>query len=340
MGENKLPAGWVEAEIGKIFSVITGNTPSKKNKDYYGTEIPWVKPADVSANVLLFKTEEYLSKLGATKARMLPANAVMVTCIGNLGNVAIAGKSCATNQQINSIVDATSKFNPKFIYYSALKLKPWLTENSTSTTISMVNKSVFSKATICFPPRPEQDRIAAKLNSLMAKVELMQQSLERIPQLLKDFRQQVLTQAVTGKLTQCQTKKEKLAFLLDDVKYGTSKKSLYGIDGIPIFRIPNIQNGEINDSDLKYSKLHNSEFEKLQLRKGDVLVIRSNGSISIVGQSAIIRSKHIGYSYAGYLIRLRCKDSINAEFLNYSLQSNFLRSQIVETARSTSGVNN
>lgn len=60
----------------------------------------------------------------------------------------------------------------------------------------------FETIQIPLPPRLEQDLIVAKVDGLMAKVEAMQKSLERIPQLLKDFRQQVLTKAVTGSLTE------------------------------------------------------------------------------------------------------------------------------------------
>src|SRR5690606_30831934 len=90
----------------------------------------------------------------------------------------------------------------KYIYYYSLTLKKWLVNNSTSTTISMVNKSVFETAPIIFPPLPEQERIVVKLDKLFAQHEKIKKALDRIPQLLKAFRQQVLTQAVTGKLTE------------------------------------------------------------------------------------------------------------------------------------------
>jgi type I restriction enzyme S subunit len=196
-----LPKNWVETEIGIVGDVVTGNTPSKKHSEYYEGEIPWVKPGDIRTGVELFDSVERLTTEGAKNARMLPKGAVMVTCIGNLGNIAIAGKEMATNQQINSVV--FSKYvDDKFGYYACNLLKPWLIKNSTSTTISLVNKSVFQKAPFPLPPLAEQQRIVAKLDILFTHLESLKTRLDHIPQLLKNFRQAVLTQAVTGKLTE------------------------------------------------------------------------------------------------------------------------------------------
>lgn len=206
--------------------------------------------------------------------------------------------------------------------------------------INNIRKEYIENLPFPLPPLPEQNRIVTKLDTLFAQLETIKTSMENIPILLKDFRQQVLTQAVTGKLTNCKVEEKRLDDLLTDVKYGTSKKSDYEIDGIPIFRIPNINDGEICDEDLKFSILDKKEETQLKLKEGDILIIRSNGSVSLVGQSAIIRKKHVGYSYAGYLIRLRCSEELLPEFLNYSLKSILLRSQIVDMSRSTTGVNN
>lgn len=198
----KLPKNWVEVQLKDFSEIVTGNTPSKSYPEYYGTDIPWVKPGDINKGTEIFKTEEYLTEIGAKKSRMLPKGSVMVTCIGNLGNVAIAGKNLCTNQQINSVVISHNLVEKKYIYYYSLTLKPWLIENSTSTTIAMINKSNFEKAPILLPPLEEQQRIVTKLDLLFGQLDIIKNSLNRVPQLLKIFRQQVLTQAVTGKLTE------------------------------------------------------------------------------------------------------------------------------------------
>lgn len=208
--EKQLPKNWVECTLSDVFEIVTGNTPSKSYPEYYGEDIPWVKPGDINRSVEIYETEEYLSKLGFDKSRKIPKGSVMVTCIGNLGNIAIAGTELATNQQINTIVISHNLINKKYVYYRALTFKKWLVENSTSTTIAMVNKSNFEKLPFLLPPLPEQTRIVAKLDTLFAQLETIKASMANIPFLLKDFRQQVLTQAVTGKLTEEWRKGEEL----------------------------------------------------------------------------------------------------------------------------------
>ena len=188
--------------MGEIGTIVTGNTPSKKHPEYYNGNIPWVKPGDINKGVIISETKETLTDEGAKQARIIPEGSIMVTCIGNLGNVAIAEKKLTPNQQINSLDISHNYVDKKFGYYCALMLKPWLVENSTSTTTSMVNKRNFEKAPFPLPPLAEQKRIVSKLDSLFGHLEKLKSRLDGIPGLLKDFRQSVLTQAVTGKLTE------------------------------------------------------------------------------------------------------------------------------------------
>ena len=133
----------------------------------------------------------------------------------------------------------------------------------------------------------------------------------------------------------------RLGLLIDEPRYGTSKKCDYNYVGTGVLRIPNVVDGVIKTDDLKGARFEDDDVSTFALTRGDLLMIRSNGSISIVGKSAIVSKADEQYLYAGYLIRLRSnRDVIIPEYLILALESHVVRMQIEEKAKSTSGVNN
>ena len=133
----------------------------------------------------------------------------------------------------------------------------------------------------------------------------------------------------------------RLGELIDEPAYGTSKKCDYETNGTGVLRIPNVVAGSIDATDLKFASFTDEEIEGYSLEPGDLLMIRSNGSVSIVGRCAMIRDIHTHLLYAGYLIRLRPHASaVESAFLHWQLFSHQLRHQIEQAAKSTSGVNN
>ena len=133
----------------------------------------------------------------------------------------------------------------------------------------------------------------------------------------------------------------RLGLLIDEPRYGTSKKCGYDYEGTAVLRIPNVVRGVIDASDLKGAHFEEDEKRTYSLRSGDILVIRSNGSISIVGRCALVSKAEEQYLYAGYLIRLRSNlATLRPDYLAALLSSHFLRTQIEHMAKSTSGVNN
>lgn len=132
-----------------------------------------------------------------------------------------------------------------------------------------------------------------------------------------------------------------LGHAIDDPKYGTAKKCEYNYEGTGVLRIPNVIGGAINTSDLKGAEFDENEKQIYALETGDILLIRSNGSIAIVGSCALISKADEKYLFAGYLIRLRSNPKVLLpEYLSALLSSHLLRTQIEYKAKSTSGVNN
>lgn len=108
--------------------------------------------------------------------------------------------------------------------------------------------------------------------------------------------------------------------------YGTSAKSQKeGL--IPVLRMGNLQNGELNWSDLVYTSDEN-EIEKYNLIAGDILFNRTN-SPELVGKTSIYRGEKKAI-YAGYLIKIQCLEELNPEYLNYHLNSHIAKQYCYE----------
>lgn len=166
---------WEKVKVGDIGKVITGKTPKTSNCEYYGGNIPFLTPSDDMSVKYVRRTNKYITELGrlSVKNATLPANAICVSCIGSdLGKVVITTQETVTNQQINSIVVYTDKFDIDFVYYSMFELGKILNFHSkTSTAVPIVNKSSFSQYEIDCPKLNTQKKIGAILSSIDKKIE-------------------------------------------------------------------------------------------------------------------------------------------------------------------------
>lgn len=166
---------WKKVKISDIGKVITGKTPKTSNSEYYGGNIPFLTPSDDMSVKYSRRTNKYITELGrlSVKNATLPPNAICVSCIGSdLGKVVITTQETVTNQQINSIVVDTDKFDIDFVYYSMLELGKILNFHSkTSTAVPIVNKSNFSQYEINCPGLDVQKKIGFVLSSIDKKIE-------------------------------------------------------------------------------------------------------------------------------------------------------------------------
>lgn len=131
---------------------------------------------------------------------------------------------------------------------------------------------------------------------------------------------------------------EKLASIVEKIQYGSSEKANIDGIGIPILRMNNIKKRFLDTTDLKHIELTESQQKELFLEDGDILIIRTNGSRSLVGTCAVfdesIHGESEKYVFASYLIRIRLKkDLANPHFISWFLNSKLGREQIEMVSR-------
>ena len=159
---------WKKIKISEIGRVVTGKTPKTAEKDYYGGDIPFLTPSDDMDVKYVEKTRRKLTQKGmySVKGAIIPSASICVSCIGSdLGKVVITTNETVTNQQINSIIVDTERFDVDFVYYAMVILGEKLNFHSkTSTAVPIINKSTFLNYEICCPHINEQRKIGKLLS--------------------------------------------------------------------------------------------------------------------------------------------------------------------------------
>ena len=199
--EKGVSADWEKKLLADIGNIITGSTPSTKQPDYYGTAIAFVKPADLNAGRFVSHTAEYLSEKGKAVSRPVKAGSTCVCCIGTIGKCGFLLCDAVTNQQINSICPHDF-MNELFVYYycSSNLFKHKLIENSSATTLPIINKSRMSSLTIPVPPLPEQEEIVRLLDSLLERERQIREAAEQVRERIDLMKKAILARAFRGEL--------------------------------------------------------------------------------------------------------------------------------------------
>ena len=182
-----------------------------------------------------------------------------------------------------------------------------------------VPENFLAGLSVPLPPLPEQRRIAEildKADALRAKRRAALSQLDTLTQSI--FLDMFGDPATNPKGWPMRTLDE----LGAEFRYGTSVKS--STIGKPTLRIPNVIGGSIDLSDLKLVPVTDEEFERLRLRDGDFLFVRTNGNPDFVGRCALFDSRQVlllglevhQFIYASYLIRARIPhDEVEPVFL-------------------------
>ena len=333
----ELPKGWKWTTLGEIGEITTGNTPSKDNKEYYGGNIPFFKPTDLEQGIDTKFSNDKLSQLGFESSRKLPANTVLVTCIGaTIGKTGLISVEGSCNQQINAIVP-TKSIIPYFLYYACVSeyMQNEIKSNASATTLPILNKGNFSKIAFPLPPLEEQKRIVSEIERWMLFVNVVESGKSDLQKIIIQAKSKILDLAIHGKLVPQDPNDEPASELLkrinpkaeitcDNPQYGKLPfvipsswewvklsgiaKSNIGLTyrptdivstGVPVYRSNNIRNGKIDTTDLV--KVSTKILEKQLLHVGDLLICARNGSRNLIGKNAIISELKEPTSFGAFM---------------------------------------
>jgi type I restriction enzyme S subunit len=320
------PADWKEVRLGEIAEIISGGTPSTAIGSYWGGDIPWCTPTDITSckSNYLFETERKITPAGlaGSAASLLPPGSLLLCTRATVGDVRIAGRAIATNQGFKSLV-VNSQANSKFVYFVLQTLRPAMIEKSSGSTFLELGKNDLSNIVALMPPLKEQEAIAEALNDADAAIE----SLDALIAKKRDVKQAAMQQLLTGR-----TRLPGFTADWKEVRLG-EVGSLRGGTGFPL-RFQGRKSGEVPFYKVSDMNLHGNEIRMYDsnnwISEGDSRVLGAalfpKGSIVFakVGAAVFLERKRI-------LTRSSCIDNnmmaiipdsswTDVRFLHFSLQ--------------------
>lgn len=309
-------------KLKDIGTIITGNTPSKKNNEYYESDdILFVKPSDIEENYItsICKSEEYISEKARNKARILPEGSVLVTCIGTIGKVGILKKEASCNQQINAIIP-NEKVNSKYLAYLIQSKQKILQFKANAPVVPIINKTDFSEIEIKICDIKQQQEIVRQLDSIKKIIDIRKKQKEELNKLIKSKFVKMFGDIKDTKYNV--VKLEELTNLITD---GEHKKPNYTERGKPFISVLNITTGELKFNNCKFVSDEDSlKFQKrCKPERNDILYTK----VGTYGRSAIVNTDREFSLYVSVCLIKPKSELINPIFLNYTMKQPYVKAQ-------------
>lgn len=208
-----LPTGWETAELAQVISsdgiFSDGDWVESKDQDPNGT-IRLLQLADIGDGIFVDKSNRFINEEQFERLRcteVLERDVLIARMPDPLGRACIAPalkQKCVTVVDVAIVRPGQSSVFPKWLmhFLNAPPIRQGIELQATGTTRRRISRGNLTKLQLPIPPLNEQKCIADKLDAVLARVDACRERLDRVPAILKRFRQSVLAAATSGKLTE------------------------------------------------------------------------------------------------------------------------------------------
>lgn len=358
----ELPSDWSTLPIEEIGEVISGGTPSRSNPRYWGGEIPWVTPGEVTSvgKKHLEETDEKITAEGLAKsgAMLLPSNSLLITTRASLGAAVLNMAPATTNQGFKSIA-FIRHFSPDYYFHWSTKLKAELVRLASGTTFLEISGTEFRKISLPVPPYAEQVLIARILDTLDTQIEKTEALIAKLEKVKEGLLHDLLTLGIdeNGQLRPSPEQAPELykesplglipkdwhttslGSILDRIEAGKSPSC----PDIPapsgewgVLKVSAVNPKGFRSSENKVVERRSLIVEHYEVKRGDLLITRAN-TPDLVGASCIVNDWTSRLMLSDKTLRLLEKpDLAMKEYIYHSLQQSYMRQQISIAATGTS----
>lgn len=328
--------GWPVTLLGDVCRIIGGGTPPKANTAYYSGDILWATVRDMHSD-LIVDTECKITKAAVANSstNVIPGGNVVIATRVGLGKVCLLKQDTAINQDLRGIVPLDPKrLSVRFLFWWLRSTSDLIVAEGKGATVQGVTLPFIQALQLPLPPFPEQQRIVGVLEKAFegtatAKANA-ETNLQNTRALFESHLQSVFAQRDKG---WAQRQLGDLATFRNGINFTKSSRG----ESVKIVGVKDFQQhfwAQLDDLDSVTAEgtLPDSDM----LRKNDLLFVRSNGNVELIGRCVLVGEVTGRITHSGFTIRARLNDgAVVPQYLCQFLKSGATRRRMIDGGTGT-----
>jgi type I restriction enzyme S subunit len=307
---------WDRIQLGDVARVVNGAPFPSAGFNSDGRGMPLIRIRDVT----LGNTQTWFD--GAWEPQHLVRHGdVLVGMDGDFRVERWRGDDALLNQRVCRIDIGESKYDARFL---SLVLQGYLDaiwQETSSVTVKHLSSRTIAAVPLPCPSLDEQRHLVNLLEDHLSRLGAARKLIATSLRRLRALRVSLLADLHVGIPAA-------MGELAVDAGYGTSEKCVPDGPGPAVVRIPNLVDGQIDLTDEKRIASPDADVAPYQLEPGDLLIVRTNGSVDLIGRSAVVQDG-VDAAFASYLIRYQLDpDRVDPRWAHAMLSSPAVRARI------------
>jgi type I restriction enzyme S subunit len=343
-----IPDDWVVARLGDLGTVVRGGSPRPAGDPRYfnGDCVPWLTVGSLTniptSQLFITDTMTMLTEEGAKRSRTLQHGTLVIVNSGakTLGVSKILSITCCANDGIAALINQRGGERRFICYFLNAQIKRLREVVAAGNDQLNLNTGRIALIAVPFPTEVEQQAIAEALTD----VDALLGALDRLIAKKRDLKQAAMQQLLTG-----QTRlpgfhgewKVKRLGEIGQFRNGINKaKEDFG-HGYPFANLMDVF-GVAKVSNSRSFGLVNStsgERDLYELRKGDVLFVRSSVKPSGVGLTTLIQEDLPETVFSGFLLRFRDEGALTVEYKEHCFGEAGFREKLIASSTVSANTN-
>jgi type I restriction enzyme S subunit len=319
---------WEIRQIGEMCEVIAGQSPEGKFYNSDGKGMPFYQGKKDFGDKFIGEPNTWTT----STTKIAREGDILMSVRAPVGPINFATNEICIGRGLAAIRSGTG-LNRDFLFYQMLSIQPNIAGNQ-GAVFASISKSNIEQIGVAVPPLSEQKRIVGILDEAFDGIATAKANAEKNLQnahaLFESHLQAVFTQRGEGWV---EKKLGTLASFRNGINYTKDSKG----ERVKIVGVKDFQKSywmPFHDLDTVTIEGKLSEIDCL--KQGDILAVRSNGNLDLIGRCILAGEVPEKLSHSGFTIRIRLSTGeILPEYLCYFMKCTTSRKNLTEAGIGT-----